>query len=256
MPSTYVFDNAADLAPARFHVLASMFDSGTIRHIKRRGIREGWSCLEVGGGGGSIAYWLSMRVGPQGRVLVTDLDTQHLDVLTALELPNLEVQRHDLTCDPLPDAAFDLVHARLVVMHLADKPAALRRMIAALKPGGWLVVEDFDSDQPIASSFPAMRALRRALEMKGVDIHWGSAQPALLRRLGLGDVDAEGCALQWRGGTPGAMLLRANYRQMRKDILDTGLLAPRELDAADARVDDPGFMMRSPIMWTAWGRRL
>jgi ubiquinone/menaquinone biosynthesis C-methylase UbiE len=61
--------------------LARIFDEGTIRHIEARGIRHGWHCLEIGGGGGSVSAWLAQRVGPEGRVLVTDIDTRFLDRL-------------------------------------------------------------------------------------------------------------------------------------------------------------------------------
>jgi len=54
------------------------------------------------------------------------------------------VIRHDVGVDPLPEAAFDLVHARLVLIHVPQAAAALARLAAALRPGGWLVIEDFD----------------------------------------------------------------------------------------------------------------
>jgi ubiquinone/menaquinone biosynthesis C-methylase UbiE len=65
--SAYVLDNAGKGAQERFAALADAFDLGTMRHLKDRGIAQGWRCLEVGGGGGSIATWLSARVGPSGR---------------------------------------------------------------------------------------------------------------------------------------------------------------------------------------------
>jgi trans-aconitate methyltransferase len=47
--------------------------------------------------------------------------------------------------DPLPDAAFDLIHARLVLIHVPEREEVLARLVAALKPGGWMVEEEFDS---------------------------------------------------------------------------------------------------------------
>ncbi|MEV6041095.1 class I SAM-dependent methyltransferase [Nonomuraea sp. NPDC052116] len=47
--------------------------------------------------------------------------------------------RHDVARSDPPDEAFDLVHARLVPVHVADREHALRSMIAALKPGGRLL---------------------------------------------------------------------------------------------------------------------
>jgi ubiquinone/menaquinone biosynthesis C-methylase UbiE len=95
-------------------------------------VAEGWHCLEVGAGGGSIATWLCDRVGAAGHVVATDIDPRFLD---AVGSPNLEVRRHDIASDPLPEAAFDLVHTRLVLVHLPEREAALRRIVRALKPG-------------------------------------------------------------------------------------------------------------------------
>ena len=64
----YTLDNAAKEAVARFDALAAMYDPVTIRHLQDCGVSTGWHCLEVGGGGGSIAAWLAARVGPAGRV--------------------------------------------------------------------------------------------------------------------------------------------------------------------------------------------
>ena len=61
-------------ASTRFAALSALFDSTTRRHLADRGVAPGWHCLEVGGGSGSIATWLSERVGPTGRVTVTDVD--------------------------------------------------------------------------------------------------------------------------------------------------------------------------------------
>ena len=59
---TYLLDNAAPQAPDRFRALAELYDAGTIGHLERCGIADGWRCLEVGGGGGSIARWLAPRI--------------------------------------------------------------------------------------------------------------------------------------------------------------------------------------------------
>jgi len=142
MAPGYVFANDAAEAPVRLAALSALFDRGTVRHLKARGVGRGWHCLEVGAGGGTIARWLAARVGPTGRVLATDVDPRFL---RTVRLPNLEVRRHDIAIDPLPRAAFDLIHTRLVLMHLPRREEALARMISALKPGGWLVVEELDS---------------------------------------------------------------------------------------------------------------
>ena len=76
----YTFENSGSQAATRFSALADIFDPGTIRHLTEIGVGNGWHCLEVGAGGGSIATWLCDRVGSTGHVLATDIDTIDLNV--------------------------------------------------------------------------------------------------------------------------------------------------------------------------------
>jgi ubiquinone/menaquinone biosynthesis C-methylase UbiE len=142
--SNYIFDNAAPQAGQRFNSLEALYDPWTIHHLEATGIGPGWQCWEVGGGGGSIAAWFAERCGKSGHVLVTDLDPRFLLVSALLDQPAIEIRRHDIGSDPLPEQSFDLIHARLVLIHVPAREQALQRMVTALKPGGWLVIEDFD----------------------------------------------------------------------------------------------------------------
>jgi ubiquinone/menaquinone biosynthesis C-methylase UbiE len=137
----YHFDNAGERAEVRFRDWASLHDETTIHHLNQLGIEKGWSCLEIGGGGGPITSWLCSRVGGTGRVLATDIEPRFLQ---APLFPNLEVWLHDIGKEPLPTGEFDLVHARLALIDLTGRESALKRMVAALKPGGWIVVEESD----------------------------------------------------------------------------------------------------------------
>ncbi len=258
--STYLLHNAGKEAPARFAALSALFDSGTIRHLEDRGLAPGWHCLEVGGGSGSIASWLADRVGPTGRVLATDIDPRFLE---SLQLPNLEVRRHDIAADPLPKAAFDLVHSRLVLLHVPERQKALARMIEALKPGGWLVDEEYDStsmppDPAVSPGEVFLKvqvAMTKLLEDRGVDRRFGRLLFGRLRAHGLVSVGAEARVFMLQGGSPGASLLRANYEQLRDALIDAGYITQQEFDQDVARLDDPSFMMPSGILWAAWGRQ-
>ena len=156
--TNYAFENARAVQRDRLRLLAALLDDGTFRLLERLGVRPGWRCLEVGAGGGSVAAWLCDRTAPGGSVLATDLDTT---VLRELERPNLEVRVHDVLTDELPEREFDLVHARLLLAWLADPERGLRSMLAALRPGGCMLVEemDFHSIAPDAGLDPATREL-------------------------------------------------------------------------------------------------
>jgi SAM-dependent methyltransferase len=247
----YLLDNAAPQARDRFDALTTIFDPGTKRHLETLGIARGSRCLEIGAGGGSIARWMADRVGPRGHVLATDIDPRHLAIDGRA---NLEVRQHDVAIDPLPAGAFDLVHARLVLMHVADAQGALSRMVAALAPGGRILLEDFDA--PFGGHHQMLRttvAVRQVLAKGGVEVDAGGTHAARLSALGLEGVAAEARAFLWTGGSPGAMLTRANYEQLRERILGSGLLTARELEEDLSRLDDPALTMPSPVMWATWG---
>ena len=259
--STYLLDNAAREASARFDALSALFDPGTIRHLEDRGIGAGWHCLEVGGGGGSITAWLAERVGPTGHVLVTDIDSRFLEPLDA---SNVEVRRHDVVTDPLPQAAFDLIHARAVLIHLPERERVLARLVAALKPGGWLVDEEFDSASllPDQTKYPGeillktQLAMMRLMDDRGVERRFGRMLFERLRSLGLDAVDAEARMSMWHCGSPGASLMRVNFEQLRGAMISGGYITEQEIAQDIAQLEDAHFMTPSPIMWTAWGRRL
>jgi ubiquinone/menaquinone biosynthesis C-methylase UbiE len=264
--SRYLLDNAEPQAAERFGDLAILYDPVTVRHLEALGVRDGWQCLEAGGGGGSIADWLAQRVGTQGHVIVTDIDPRYL---TALEQPghaNVRVQRHDVELDPLPAGAFDLIHARLVFVHLATAELALRKLVEALKVGGWLLIEDFDPtfiDDTFPTSDPAGsviyqkagNAFAQLLALHGSPHGWGRALYQHLRAAGLRDVGMEGHLAVWPGGSVGAHMMVANFEQLRAEALHRGLITEQEIEKVLGLLDDPDFAVSSPVMFSAWGRR-
>src|SRR5215469_6283678 len=131
MSTGYVFYPAWEAEHARLRALENLFDPATIHHLAGVGVESGWRCLEVGGGAGSIARWLAGRVAPGGQVVATDVDTRFLD---DQGVDNLEVRRHDITCDPLEAGAFDLAHERVVLMYLPQREQAMARMVEAVRP--------------------------------------------------------------------------------------------------------------------------
>ena len=255
----YILDNAAPEAPARFSALCELYDANTIDNLIGLRVDRGTRCWEIGAGDGSIARWLCNRVGTTGSVLATDIDTRFLDLLTA---PTLTVRRHDIVIDPLPAERFDLIHARLVLVHLPERERVLERVIAALKPGGWLLTEEFDSVSQASSNeaYPweaplkSALALRKIMIERGVDPGFGRALAKSFRSCGLQEISAEGRMLMWLGGSPGARLMRANLEQLREPILASGAVTPIEFAQDIARLDEPDFMTPSPVMWSVKGR--
>lgn len=128
----YLLDNSRAEAGARFDALSTLFDPSTFRHIEALGLQPGWRCWEAGAGAPRVANWLVQRVGPGGHVVATDIDVSHL---RGGEPVGYQVVRHDLGTEQAPPGPFDLVHARLVLVHVPGREGALAQMIGALRPG-------------------------------------------------------------------------------------------------------------------------
>lgn len=184
----YLLDNRQVEAGARFEAISELFNPWTFRHMDDAGLGQGWRVWEVGAGGPSVPSWIAGRVGAAGRVLATDIDVSWLADAPELAGAPVEVRRHDLVRDDPPEGPFDLVHARLVLVHLADRDRALQTMIDALRPGGVLLVEDADPGlQPLACpdergpderlANAVRRGFRALLAERGADLAYGRRLP-------------------------------------------------------------------------------
>jgi len=254
-----------DWARRREHLTAieRIEDPATISLLDRIGVAAGWRCLEVGGGGGSIAAWLCRKVGTGGRVVATDIETRFL---AALELPQLEVVEHDAATDDFATAAYDLVHARNVLVHIPHREAVLRKMASTVKPGGWILVEepDVSTDAPDPALPEPMKDLyagvvRRIylfVEERGLDPRFGARVFSLLRSLGFEPLHAEGRTQVFRGGVPEVTSPhRLSFAGLRESIVAAGRVEEREYDQFLALYDDPSFAWRDALRMATWGRR-
>jgi SAM-dependent methyltransferase len=258
----YLLDNRAAAAGERFRAFAELFDPSTFRHVEALGIAPGWRCWEVGAGGTTVVAGLAARVGPEGRVLATDIDVSWA---SAAGGPPVEVRRHDVAHDPPPAETFDLVHARLVLVHLPDRARVLRTMVEALRPGGWLLLEDADPAlQPLACLDPTTpeevlanrlrTGFRTLLAARGVDLAYGRKLPRLLREAGLRSVEADAHFPVARAAC--APLERATIAIVRDQIVAGGIATDAEIDGHLRNVAAGRLDLAQPAMIAAWGRRV
>jgi SAM-dependent methyltransferase len=165
--------------------------------LDRLGLREGWKCVDVGAGGGDVSVALAEVVGKDGRVYAVDSDPTTRDEVARIASAHAQVVAITQAGEDLllPEAV-DLAFCRFVLMYVTDPVLVLRRMGAAVRPGGWVVAQE-----PITS---AGRIDGRPLSMPDAprpDV--GSELPALVREAGLEIVDA--WAESQAGAGPGAV---------------------------------------------------
>ena len=147
-----------------FHSVASRYDlmndlmSAGIHRIWKRftielsGVRKGNAVLDIAGGTGDLAAKFSRIVGPEGRVVLADINDSMLQVgrdklLDTGHQGNIEFVQADAQFLPFPDESFDCITIAFGLRNVTEKYLALRSMLRVLKPGGRLLVLEFSKPQ-------------------------------------------------------------------------------------------------------------
>jgi SAM-dependent methyltransferase len=256
----YLLSNDASEAMDRFTAFTTLFDPATFRHLDGLGLAPGWRCWEVGAGGTSVLDHLSERVGPTGYVLGTDINL----AWAVAAASTVELLEHDVAAGPPPGGPFDLVHARLVLVHVPERDRALATMAASLRPGGVMLVEDADPAlQPLSCleeigppqqlANRIRRGFRSLLAERGVDLAYGRTLPRRLREAGLVQVAADAA---FPVSDPACNHLEtATINLIRDQLLDHGIATEDELARHLANVAAGTLDLAQPPMISCWGRR-
>ncbi len=210
-------------------------------------LRPDMRLLDCGCGPGSITLGLAARVAP-GEVVGIDREPSQVEqaqrAATKAGVENTRFEVGDVVDLPFGDDSIDVVHAHMVVMHLADPLAALREMLRVLRPGGFVALRDTIIDgwwgagpdsELRAAAFPLIQAATRA---RGGDWNRGREHERLFREAGFGRV-ALSSSYNWSGhGFENAAMgeqFGGMVLEMKGSIVDTGQAEEVRVEAiADA----------------------
>lgn len=138
---------------ARYDVMNDLMSAGVHRIWKRftielSGVRKGNSVLDIAGGTGDLAAKFADIVGPEGKVVLADINESMLMVgrdklIDTGHHGNIEFVQADAQFLPFPDNSFDCITIAFGLRNVTDKSTALRSMLRVLKPGGRLLVLEF-----------------------------------------------------------------------------------------------------------------
>lgn len=239
----------------RLRMLAEARDPSTFTTLERTGIGEGWHCLEIGAGAGTVSAWMADKVGPTGKILSTDIDLRFHG-----EMPdNVMVRQHDITADSLKAEHFDLIHARAVFQHIPGRGEAIDKAIAALKPGGWLVIEDghFEpfKDQTLPDPFGQLHGVMTSAARHDWEPHLGPKLLGMFAERGLVELDTTGEIWPMRGGEASGEWWFLAIEHTAPLLIEHGVFDQETVDAALAQARTPGFVMSSPLSVAALGRK-
>ncbi|WP_432471727.1 bifunctional demethylmenaquinone methyltransferase/2-methoxy-6-polyprenyl-1,4-benzoquinol methylase UbiE [Amphritea sp. HPY] len=161
-----VEDKQAKVADV-FHSVANKYDvmndlmSGGVHRIWKRltieqsGVRRGHKVLDIAGGTGDLTMRFSRLVGPEGKVVLADINDSMLKVgrdrlLDRGITGNVEFVQANAEELPFPDNTFDCITIAFGLRNVTHKDRALASMARVLKPGGKVMVLEFSkTDNPL-----------------------------------------------------------------------------------------------------------
>jgi SAM-dependent methyltransferase len=184
---------------ARLEAQAAMLEPATRHALQKVPVHKGWRCLDVACGTGSVTRILGDMVGQNGAVHAVDLDEIYGSVavnkLNSTGASNFSFEKFDVTGHTAPlGAPFDLVYTRLLILHMADPLQVLRNLWGWVKPGGFLLVEDYDMLSATimtdgGKSAQAGDLIRNIFAAMGKDFRTGAGLPRKLLQAGIGPYD-------------------------------------------------------------------
>jgi hypothetical protein len=134
-------------------------------------------------------------------------------------------------------------------------------MVVALRPLGWLLVEEPDFVTPFHTCpsetvRKVVTAGIRAMErLTGAQSEYGRCLFEDVCEQALVDVEAFGRVLMMRGGSPLCAHLGLSIAKVKATLVGSGEVTTEEIEEALARLNDPAFAMMSTITMAVWGRR-
>jgi SAM-dependent methyltransferase len=253
----YILDDAATVEYQRLDLMSKILDPWTRGYLRSLGVGPGWNCLELGSGNGSVTEWLCDTVGSTGSVTAIDINPVLVDLIPA---QNLTVTQVDVRTAELPDNAYDLVSCRALLHQIADHaPQVLEKMAAAVRPGGWLLVQEPDfhlapTTEPKEWS-DTWSALIRWGQDNGVDWLIGRALPGMVSKLELGRPRGKTDVQNIRGTDRGALYFQLFFAEVRDRVLESGLIDAATFDTAAALLKDPEYWTQCWMMTAVWARK-
>jgi demethylmenaquinone methyltransferase/2-methoxy-6-polyprenyl-1,4-benzoquinol methylase len=185
------------------------------------GLKAGQQALDVAGGTGDLALGMLRQVGKEGRVVLSDINPNMLEVgrdrlIDSGFVGNVECLVADAERLPFNDNSFDCLTIAFGLRNVTDKSAALRSMHRVLKPGGQLLVLEFST--PVA---PGLKPLYDAYSFNVLPLlgRFIAQDAASYRYL------AESIRMHPNQETLLEMLRTAGFEQTRYHNLSGGIVA-------------------------------
>lgn len=204
-------------------------------------LKEGQSVLDAGCGVGAIAVGIAKRIGPHGKAVGIDRDAGLIEIARTNHAAqsNLEFLTLDLTALPFTEE-FDIATASRTLQWIANPARAIAQLTRALRPGGALVVLDYNHEDnswqpappaPFAHFYQAFLAWRAS---HGWDNRMAEHLPELFLQAGLESIHTTPQDERSSPGSPNSRLWLEVIHNVGATIVSEGFLKQRDLDTAQS----------------------
>jgi SAM-dependent methyltransferase len=234
--------------------------------FERAGLSRGMRCIDIGCGGGEVTLEIARLVAPQGSVVGVDMDEIKLDLgrraAAARGLGNVEFRAMNVRDWDEP-GGYDAVYSRFLLQHLSDPVDLLRRMWAAVRPGGVLIVEDADFDgcccHPSSEAFDFfLRTYAGVLELRGGDHAIGRKLYGCFLAAGIPGARVSSVQSVWTEGET-KTLIWSTLDATREAVVSEGIASEDDLTAALTSLErftaDSRTLIGGPRTFQLWSKR-
>jgi SAM-dependent methyltransferase len=246
----------------RLQLQSRVWEPSGRRLLSKIGDGSGGRGLDVGCGTLGWLRILGEWVGASGEVVGTDIDESLLDAarsfLAAEGISNVELVVDDLFDSKLEPQSFDLVHARFVIAPLGRGPEQVASHQRLLRPGGSLVLEEWDLgswhfNPPAPAAERLIRLLSEIFAALGGEA--GRGLPELLREIGIEDPELDAHVIALKSGHPYLRLPLQFSVALESRLLET--LSGDELNSlrreAESELSEPGRWGTTFTLIQSWG---
>ncbi|KAF3571569.1 hypothetical protein F2Q69_00061230 [Brassica cretica] len=142
-----VYDNLNDLLSLGQHRIWKNMA------VSWSGARTGDKVLDLCCGSGDLAFLLSEKVGPSGKVMGLDFSSEQLAVAASRQKLRVRWIGGDATDLPFDDCEFDAITMGYGLRNVVDRDRAMREMYRVLKPGSRVSILDFNKSNQSVTTF-------------------------------------------------------------------------------------------------------
>jgi SAM-dependent methyltransferase len=238
---TYTFGDSA-IASERLRIVAEVmepFARAALAPVDASSVHD---VIDLGCGPGHTSRLLAALF-PRATVTGVDQSAAYVDEATHGAGARCRFVLADVGDEPLPGAPADVVYARYLLSHLADAGGYVDRWSRALRPGGWLVLEEPEVITSTDADFAAYERISATLvQTAGAPFYAGPLLAALPTPAGMQRVRDEAVVIDLTAGQAASMFWRNARAWDRGAVARAGhdwAVVQQLADRLEARENDP-----------------